>query len=173
MNLKDPPLARLLISGNLNNLLDSISYYNYRPAAARSTTTSASHTRGGYQSLEGLGVGRILLSWNYSVSSDTRKDTRLLLTFGIDANASRLTVLAIKPLTVYLKALYLWIRDNIFSAILYPVSVSGPILSSINAVVYILGTVSSLAVLDSIRPRLVLDVSRLLVFALSYTVLGL
>ncbi|CAL8577091.1 hypothetical protein XPA_002938 [Xanthoria parietina] len=78
-----------------------------------------------------------------------------------------------KPLTVYLKAFYLWIRDDIFSAMLYPVSVSGPILSSIDTVVYILGTVSSLAVLGSIRPRLILDVSRLLVFALSCTVLGL
>ena len=123
--------------------------------------------------MKGLGVGRILLSWNYSVSSNTKKDKRLLLTFRIDANASRVTVLAIKPLIAYLKALYLWIRNNIFSAILYPVSVSGPIFSSINTIVYILGTVSSLAVLSTIRPRLVLDVSRLLAFALSCIVLGL
>lgn len=99
--------------------------------------------------------------------------TRLSLNFRINANAIPVTVLAIKPLTVHLKALYLWIRDDIFSVMLYPVSVSVPVLSSINAVVYILGTVSSLAVLSTIRPRLVLDVSRLLVFALSCTVLGL
>ena len=123
--------------------------------------------------MEGLGVGRVLLSWNCSVSSDTKKDTRLSPTFRIDANASRVTVLAIKPLTVHLKALHLWIRDDIFSAILYPVSISGPILSSINTSVHILGTVSSLAVLGTIRPRLVLVVSRLLAFALSCTVHGL
>lgn len=78
-----------------------------------------------------------------------------------------------KPLTVHLKAFYLWIRDVIFSAMLYPVSVSGPILSSIDAIVYTLGIVSSLAVLGTIRPRLVLKISRLLVFTLSCTVLGL
>lgn len=42
-------------------------------------------------------------------------------------------------------------RDNIFSAIYYHVSVSGPILSSIDIVVYILGTVNNvLEILSSV-----------------------
>lgn len=78
-----------------------------------------------------------------------------------------------KPLTVHLKTFHLWIRDEIFSAMLYTAAISGPILSSIDTVVHILGTVSSLAVFGTIRSRLVLKVSRLLAFAFSCTVLGL
>ena len=119
LDLEGRPLARLLISGNLGDLPGGVPYYNYRPAAARSTATSADNARRrGHQSLEGGGVGWVLLSWNCSVSSDTKMVTRLSPTFRIDANASPMTVLAIKPLTVHLKALHLWIRDDTFSAML-------------------------------------------------------
>ena len=45
LNLEDPPLAQLFISGNLNDLPGGIACCNRRSAAARSTTTSAGHGR--------------------------------------------------------------------------------------------------------------------------------
>ena len=75
LNLEDPPLARLFISGNLGHFPGGVAYRNRSSAAARSTPTSAGHARRGgvHWRLEGLGAGRVLLSWSCSVSSDTKE----------------------------------------------------------------------------------------------------
>ena len=61
LNFEDPPLARLLISGNLDDLPGDVAYRDRRSAAARSTPTSAGHARrrGVHWRLEGLDVGRV------------------------------------------------------------------------------------------------------------------